>query len=414
MGRTRTVVVGAGAIGLACAWALARRGRHVTVLDAGAPGAGCTLGNAGWVVPALAAPIPAPGLVRKSLRWMLSRDSPLYIAPTAVPSLARWLWRFWGHCNAADHQAGLHAVAALNRGTLAAFDALAGEGVDVELHRDGLLYVFLDPRYMDASREEVRALEPYGYALPEPLDGAALRALEPGLSDEVTSGFLLPGEAHVRPETLAAGYATALQRLGGEVRAGVTVRGGREHGASVVLDTSAGPVEADEVLVAAGARSGEVLDGFGVRLPVQAGKGYSVTIPGAESVLRRPILMGESKVAVTPFDGALRVAGTMELSGVNERFDARRMAAIRRGVARYVRAPLPAGGTEWVGMRPLTPDGLPLLGRVPRLARVWVATGHAMLGITMAPVTGQAMAALMTGGTPPAPLEPFAPGRFRW
>lgn len=410
----RIIVVGAGAIGLACAYALAKRGRHVVVVDKGAPGDACTKGNAGWVVPSISAPVPAPGLTWTSLKWMLSSDSPLYIAPSAAPALSRWLWRFWRHCNQRDWRSGLEAVASINRGTFAAYDALAKDGVDFELHHDGLLYVFCATRYMEGVRAEFQHLKAYGYGIPDVLDGDELRRMEPALSDQVTAGFLVPEERHVRPETLASGYAAKLATMGVELRSGVEVRGGRASAHEVVLETSAGTIEGSELLVAAGAWSGEVIERFGVTLPVQGGKGYSLTIPGEGARVTRPIYFGESKIAATPFDGALRFAGTMELSGVNERFDARRMAAVRRGVGRYFRDALPPGGTEWVGMRPLTPDGLPMMGRVPHLANVWVATGHAMLGITMAPVTGEAMADVMTGAAPPAAMEAFAPARFRW
>jgi len=320
-------------------------------------------------------------------------------------------------------------VAALNRGTLAAFDALARDGVDFELHRDGVLCVFEHAAYMESSRRDFEALRDFGYAVPAALGGDALRAMEPALSSTVTAGFFTPEEYHVRPESLATGYAAALARMGVTLHTGVAVRGvrtggraagrtvGRAVGRTVVLQTSDGDIEGDELLVAAGAWSGEVVAQLGARLPVQAGKGYSLTIPGEGNRVSRPVYFGESRIAVTPFDGALRLAGTMELSGINERLDARRMAAIRRGAARSFRDLLPAGGTEWVGMRPLTPDGLPMLGRVPGQANVWVATGHAMLGVTLAPVTGEAMADLMTGAASPesmTAMTAFDPGRYRW
>ncbi|MBL8986404.1 MAG: FAD-dependent oxidoreductase [Gemmatimonadetes bacterium] len=412
----RIVVVGAGAIGLACAYSLAKRGRQVVVVDRGTPGDACTRGNAGWITPSISAPIPAPGLTWTSLKWMMSADSPLYISPAAAPALSRWLWRFWRHCNQRDFIRGLHAVASLNQGTLAGFDALVRDGVNFELHRDGLLFVFMDRKYMEGVRAEFEHYREYGYGVPAPLTGPELRRLEPGLSDEVSHGFLVPEEYHVRPESLAAGYAAKLASMGVEVRTGVTVTGGRMSGAKVTaLETTGGAIEADGVLVAAGAWSGQVVERFGVTLPVQAGKGYSLTVSGAGPRLTRPVYLGEARIGSSPFEGGIRFAGTMELSGVNERFDPRRMVGIRKGVARYLRDPVPAGaGTEWVGMRPLTPDGLPLLGRVPKFDNLLIATGHAMLGITMAPVTGEAMADLVTGATLPPSMPAFDPGRFRW
>ena len=415
---SRVVVVGAGVIGLACAYALRKRGLDVIVLDKGEPGGACSKGNAGWVTPSISAPIPSPGLTLSSLRWLLQSDSPLYIAPAAVPGLARWLWRFWRYCNRRDFLHGLRAVAELNRTTRSAFDALEREGVEFELHRGGMLCVFLDERAMRRVLAEFSPNRDYGYRMPDPVDGAELRRLEPALSDAVRAGFVVEEEYHVRPETLVAGYARRLREMGVEIRSGVLVTGGNgaRPGKPVTgVETSAGLVEGDQVMVAAGAWSGQVLTAFGVSLPVQAGKGYSITVSGGEPRLSRPLYLGEARIGGSPFHGATRFAGTMELSGVNETLDRRRIAGIRAGIARYLRCPVQEGeGTEWVGMRPLTPDGLPMLGRVPGYANLLVATGHAMLGITMAPVTGERMADLITGVAPPAALAPFEPGRFRW
>lgn len=412
----RTIVVGAGVIGLACAYALRKRGRDVVVLDVGPPGGACSLGNAGWVSPSISAPIPAPGLTWTSLKWMLRSDSPLYIKPTAVPGLSRWLFRFWRYCNRRDFEAGLRATAELNRHTLALFDALEADGVQCELHRRGILYVFCEPGSLESSLEEFTPLAAVGYAMPEPLDGAAMRALEPGLSDQVVGGFLVGAEYHVRPETLTSGYVSRLRDMGVDIRAGarVTAPLGDRTGWRGV-QTSRGPVEGDEIVLAAGAWTGSIAERFGASLPVQAGKGYSITVPTNGTTFTRPLYLGEAKIGASPFAGAVRFAGTMELSGINLELDPRRMRGLRRGINRYMRHPPgPTEGTEWVGMRPLTPDGLPMLGRAPGQRNVFVATGHAMLGVTLAPATGEALAQLVTDPRAEALYAPFAPGRFNW
>lgn len=416
MSGRRTVVVGAGVIGLAAAYSLLRRGREVVVVDRGQPGAACSAGNAGWVTPSISAPIPAPGLTWTSLKWMLSSDSPLYISPTAAPGLSRWLWRFWRHCNARDFERGLHAVASLNTRAIALFDELDRDGVSFELHRDGLLFVFRQDEYMEANRKDLEHYRRYGYRVPPALGRSELVALEPHLADGVRSGFLVAEEYHVRPESLAAGYAKHLAAAGVAIHSGADVTGFASSGGKLTaVRTSAGDFAADDVLIAAGAWTGQVVEHLGVRLPVQAGKGYSVTIDGRGDMLRRPVYLGEAKIGCSPFAGGVRFAGTMELSGVNTTLDRRRVAGIRRGIANYFSVPVGADeGTEWVGMRPLTPDGLPMLGRIPGMSNGFVATGHAMLGVTMAPITGETMADLMTGALDENTLAPFGPGRFRW
>ena len=412
----RTVVVGAGVIGLACAYALRQRGRDVVVIDRGQPGAACSAGNAGWVVPSISAPLPGPGVAADTIKWMLRSDSPLYIAPSAVPHLARFLWHFWRHCNRRDWLRGLEAVARLNLRTFQLFDRLEAEGLSFERYRDGLLFVFLDPDYMRAALAEFDHLHIAGYTRPDVLDGAALRQLEPTLSPEVTSGYLVTAEGHVRPESLCRAYVTRLEALGVPLMTNLQMVGAKtRNGRLERLQTSNGPVQGTEFLIAAGAESGEVTGYLGVKLPVQAGKGYSITIDRATSPVKRPMYLGEARVGCSPFNGVIRFAGTMELSGVNTVLNRGRIQGIRRGIARYLTLPVgESEGREWVGMRPITPDGLPLLGRVPRFDNVYIATGHAMLGVTLAPATAEVMADLMTAATPAPELSAFEPGRFRW
>ncbi|MBI4280262.1 MAG: FAD-dependent oxidoreductase [Armatimonadetes bacterium] len=408
-------IVGAGIIGLWCAYELGRRGARVTVIDKGTPGDGCSSGNTGWIVPSFSGPIAAPGLVGTSLRWMLSRDSPLYIRPAAMPRLAGWLLRFRRHCNARDYQRGLKAVAELGRPTMALFDALRADGVPFEMHHQGVLFVVLTRRTMDHVRADLDRMQPYGYAPPNVLSGDEVRDLEPTLRTEVAGGVLVEEERHVRPETLVAGLVRRLDELGVTVRAGVEVTGARRRGRAVVALSTAGmgEIEADHFLLAAGAWSGEVGRRFGLRLPVQAGKGYSITLHDPALALHRALYLDEAKVACSAFQGGLRLAGTMELSGVNDTVDTRRIDAIRRGADRYfTRWHHGERETVWMGMRPLTPDGLPVIGPAPGCENLFVATGHAMLGVTLAPATARVLADLILGQEVGVDLAPFAPGRF--
>lgn len=363
----------------------------------------------------MSAPIPAPGLVGTSLKWMTRRDSPLYIRPTLDPAFAAWIIRFWRNCRPGPYAAGLHAVAALNRRTMTLFDHLVADGVRFEMHADGLLFAGLHRSAVARALEEVWPLERIGYRRPELLSGDALRRLEPGLSSAVAGGFLVEEERHVRPESFASGLADWLRERGVALLSGPerAVVGLRRRGSELTaLVTLAGDVPADAVVLAAGAWSGALGARLGFAIPVQAGKGYSVTVSRPVAALQRPVDLIEARVACTPFDGALRLAGTMELSGVNLRMRPERLAAIRRAGDRYLAGWHGAEERPWVGMRPLTPDGLPLLGRLPGTANGFVATGHAMLGVTLAPATAEALAQLVLTGSSEANLAPFDPARF--
>jgi D-amino-acid dehydrogenase len=411
---SRTIVIGAGVIGLACAYELQRRGERVTILDRGEPGAGCSSGNSGWIVPALSGPVPAPGLLGTSLRWLLKADSPLYIRPRADLQFLGWLWDFRRHCTAPAHRAGLEAVAALNARTMELYDALEKDGVQIEMHRQGVLFAFLGRPALEHIARDLEQMRAFGYAEPVRLTAREVREVEPLIGPSVIGGILAEGERHVRPETLTAGLLRRLREGGADVRSGVEVSGLRRRGRAVTaVETVEGVLEADRVVIAAGAWSGVLASGVGYRLPIQAGKGYSITLTHPEASVRRPLYLDEARIAVSNFDGALRLGGTMELSGLDPALDMRRIEAVRRGADRYL---LGWGRGErevaWAGMRPLTPDGLPVIGSVPGVEGLYIATGHGMLGVTLAPATAFALAELVTTGRSSVSLSAFDPGRF--
>lgn len=411
---SRTVVVGAGVIGLACAWELRKRGEDVLVVDRGEAGAACSAGNAGWITPSISTPLPSPGLVGTSMRWMMKRDSPLYIKPRPNPAVAAWLATFWRNCSEDVYQRGLAALADLNSRTMPLFDQWQSEGIDFEMHKAGLLFLGLSEEAVAATAEEVAHVENIGYKKPKVLSGNEVRDLEPGLTQHVAGGFWIEEERHIRPETLTGRLVEQLNASGVETRAGVNVTGvTRKFGTITGVTTTEGSIAADRVLLAAGSWTGQLADSIGFKLPIEAGKGYSVTIEMPRRTITRPLDLIEARVAVTPFDEGLRLAGTMELSGLNLKLEPRRVEAIRQAGDRYL-GDWRGGRNErvWVGMRPLTPDGLPVIGRVPGTDNLYVASGHQMLGVTMAPATGEVVAELMIDGTSHVDLQPFAPGRF--
>lgn len=420
----RVAVVGGGIIGLCVAHYLERGGAEVVLLDRGEIGGGCSKGNGGWVCPSISRPLPAPGLTLASLRWMLRSDSPLYIKPSAMPALMGWLWAFRRHCNAESYRAGVAALAALNASTDRLYRGLADEGVEFERAERGTILAYDDESELRQTEELLARLGEERVGPVDVLDREALAEAEPDLASGMV-GLRVHGDAHVRPESFCAGLAASLGARGVEIRTGKRVAGFAREGrqlratlapaAESAAGAGGGPVKmgADVFVLAAGAETAALAATLGLKLPVQAGKGYSITVRNARVRLSQPVQVTPARIGFTPFQGAVRTLGTMEFSGINLRLDRRRIAILERAARRYLPGAL--DGTErvdWVGMRPVTPDGLPAIGRLPGLPNVCVATGHQMLGVTLAPSTGHALAQLVLGGRSGVDLAPFDPARF--
>ena len=387
----RVAVVGGGVIGLASAWYLKKAGAEPFVVEARSVGGGCSLGNLGWVCPSISTPLPTPGLTWTSLLCSLRRDGPLYVRPTAVPGLLPWLSRFRSHCNRADWERGVRKMASFNAKTMELYEELMADGVEFEFSRAGVLIAFRDRGKAEERCEELAAV---GASVWREVDEAELNELEPMLRPGFSCGFFVESDGHVRPETLTAGLAAGLRARGVEIVEGTAVVGFREEGRRVVaVRTDDGELDVDAVVLAAGASTGVLTRMLGWKIPLTAGKGYSVTIEGPRNQLRQPLYLGDALIGLTPFEGALRFGGTMELSGVNERLDRARVRSLRRVVERDVDIPeAREGGREWVGMRPMVPDTLPVVGRVPSRGNVFVNTGHQMSGVTLGLGTGGVVA----------------------
>jgi D-amino-acid dehydrogenase len=388
---------------------------QVTLLDKAEPAAGCSSGNAGWIVPSFATPLAGPGKVRAALHSLLAGDGAFRLSLRAIPQLAGWLMRFLRHCNSRDHQRGSEALGRLSGAVFQSLDELAASGVEFESHRQGTLYAFLRERELQATHAALCALGCLAQAQPRPLRGEALLACEPALSTEVCGGLYITGECHVRPESLSRGLLAALRSTGAVIRERVEVQGWEvRDGRIIAARTACGPVAGEHFVLSAGVDTALLAAPLELNTCLQAGKGYSLTFDDDEVRLRQPLDLVEAGVVCSPFAKGWRLAGTMELSGVDDRASPSQLEALRKSARRYLDLPRGAldGGKPWMGQRPLTPDGLPLIGRVPGLANGYVAAGHAMLGMTLAPVTGSIIADLVALGSSSFDISAFDPGRF--
>lgn len=413
-GDADVLILGGGVIGLACAHYLLAEGRSVRVLERGTVGGGASWGNCGTLTPSHSPPLAAPGMVLQALRWMLSPSAPLYVKPRWDPPLMRWLLAVAGRCNARDWRASGLAKGALLRYSRALVeDLVSGQYLDCGFEAGGFHYVFRSERALHRQQRDLPLLAELGIEA-QVLDGVALAAEEPALKPGMAGALFFPGDAQLRPDRYTAELARIVRAAGGVIEEGVRVTGlerGR-HGIEAV-QTSEGRRRAARVLVAMGAWSPEFERMMRMPVPVQPGKGYSITYDRPARTPRRPLVLKERSVCVTTWDDGYRLGSTMEFSGYDERLNRTRLDALERGAAEYLHDPVgPAKRQEWCGWRPMTPDDLPLLGRVPGHNNLWLATGHGMMGMGMSAGTGRLMADLMLGREPAIDPAPYAPARF--
>ena len=406
-------VIGAGMVGLSTAWFLQEAGVQVTVYDRDRVAAGASWGNAGWLTPALTVPLPEPAVLRYGLRAVLSPRSPVYLPLRADVTLALFLTGFVAHSTARRWRRGMAAYMPLNERALEAFDVLSAGGVMAPTHRaETFLACFRREREAERLRAELEQIRDAGQKAGfDAVTGWRVRAMEPALTDRVGAAVQIHGQRFLHPPEFVTSLAFAVQARGGQIVQGAEVIGVQHRPGGVTVATGAGErLRHDAVVLATGAELGRLAARFGVRWPVQAGRGYSFSVP-VERMPRGPLYFPTQRVACTPLGERLRVAGMMEFRRHGDPLDPRRIAAIVDAVRPFLTGvDLDDRRNEWVGSRPCTPDGLPLLGPTAS-PRVFVAGGHGMWGISLGPITGQLIAQTVLKGETPPELAPFDPLR---
>jgi len=415
--RRDVLVVGGGPVGACAAQALAADGASVTLIEKESevcPPISGAYANCGLLVPSYVTPLAAPGALGQGLRWMLDSSSPFYIAPRPSAALLRWLRLYRAAATPARARAAAPVLSALGTASADLHDAFAGDGGERWLyHRDGDVQVYEAPAALDEAVQEAEVARALGVRA-DVLGPADVRARFPGLRGALAGALFFPDDGHMDPALFTRAMADRAAASGAEVRRGTEAIALEPAGTGAVkVVTTRGDLIADQVVLAAGAWMPALAKGLGLTLPIEPAKGYSVDVDRPADFPELPMYLGDAHCVLTPMGDALRLGSTVELSGWDMTIRRKRVAGLRRAAQRVMGIPEDGPVRQiWRGPRPVTPDGLPVVGRVPRRERVILAAGHCMLGLSLGPVTGKLVAELAGGRQPSLDLAPLSPDRF--
>ncbi len=409
-------IIGGGIIGLSSAYYLNKAGFKVTIVDQGDFQEGCSFGNAGMVVPSHIIPLASPGMIAKGIRWMFNSQSPFYVHPRINGELLRWGWQFYRHATQDHVRKSIPALKELSLFSKSLYREWAKElPFEFGYQERGLIMLY---QRADTEKEEVEAAHIANDAGVEAkvLTPEEVQRLEPDVRVTVKGGVYYPGDAHLTPQVLVSRLIEHLKSTGVTFLPRTVIkRFGVSMSRITSLETDSTSHAFDDVILATGSWSGTVAAGLGLTLPMQAGKGYSFTLPKVEQNIRIPSILLEGRVAVTPMGQSLRFGGTMEITGVDHSINMNRVRGIVETIPKYypeMKVAMPDKKEVWHGLRPCSPDGLPYIGRIKKWDNVVVATGHSMMGLSLGPGTGKIVSELIMGAKTSLSAVSFDPERY--
>lgn len=409
------IVVGSGIIGLACAHYLSQAEMKVTVIDRRSLAGACSQGNCGYICPSHVLPLTEPGAIRAALKSLFNPRAAFRVKPRFSPALWNWMWQFARRCTERQMlDAGMHLKAILDSSMHEYRSLIAKEQFDCEWQQTGLLYVLQSEAGIQKFSHTDRILTDYFGVAAQQINGSDLPDFDPALKPDLAGAFYYPGDASLRPDRLNSAWVNRLQQRGVRFLENCTLQAlEKSNGRISVLKTSSGDLSADCFVFATGAWSPQLAKELECRIPIQPGKGYSVTMQRPQPCPRYPMLLPEHKVGVSPFESGYRLGSMMEFSGYDTSIPEHRITQLKRSAEPYLRAPYTDMEQErWFGWRPMTWDSLPIIGPTPRLANAYLATGHNMLGVSLAAATGKLIAELIHNQPTHIDAAPFSPARF--
>jgi D-amino-acid dehydrogenase len=409
------VIIGGGIIGIACAHYLHRAGYAVSVVDQGRIGGACSHGNCGYVCPSHVLPLTEPAAIRVAIKSLFQPNAPFRVKPTLDREVWRWFWEFAKRCRHHPMIEAGHQLKAILDASMSEYRRLMQEeSIDCEWKESGLLYVLQTAEGMKEFAETDALLTKTFGVQARRIEGCELPELDPALRPGLAGAFLYEGDTMLRPDTLCRSWKARLQAEGVQFVEFNQVLSIESLGNRLQrIITHQGPMEADTFVFATGAWSGAWGRELGCSIPIQPGKGYSVTMERPDLCPQYPMLFPQHRVGVTPFEGAYRLGSMMEFVGFDTSIPEARIQQLRYSAEPYLIEPHTEKVIEtWYGWRPMTWDSLPVIGRSPTLENTFFATGHNMLGLSLAPATGRLLSELVQGVTPHLDTRAFSPSRF--
>ena len=413
--RPDVIAVGAGVIGVACAHYLDAAGLRVTVIDQGTIGGACSGGNCGYICPSHVLPLTEPGAFGVAIKSLFTPDAPFRVKPRLDPALWNWMWQFARRCTHKQVlEVGVHLKAILDASIAEYRRLVRDEGLDCQWQETGLLYVLRTERGMRAFAETDKLLAGHFGVPAVRLDGAALPAFDPALKSGLAGAYHYPGDASLRPDLLMASWSQKLVTRGVRFIEHCRLERVNRADARVTgIETSQGPLAAERYVFALGGWSPRIAKELQCPIPIEQGKGYSVTMHRPDPCPRHPMLFPEHRIGVSPFEDGYRLGSMMEFAGYDESIPEKRIRQLHDSAKPYLITPSGPGPEKtWYGWRPMTWDSLPIIGQVPRLSNAFLSTGHNMLGMSLATATGKLVAEIMEGVSPHLDPAPFSPRRF--
>ncbi|UKJ08987.1 NAD(P)/FAD-dependent oxidoreductase [Solitalea lacus] len=410
------VIVGGGVIGLCSAYYLSKAGHKITIIDKSDMLSSCSIGNAGMIVPSHFIPLAAPGMIAQGIKWMFSSESPFYVKPRLNFDLASWGLKFYKAANTAKVEQAMPALRDISLLSRRLFDDLSNDqDLAFSFEGKGLVMLCKSEQTLEEETHVAHQANELGIKAIV-LNREEVWQKEPDLKPDVIGGVFFPGDAHCYPNAFVQSLLVSVQKQGVKIIRNTEVKGfttTKDKIDAVITDSE--HIRADEIIVAGGSWSSQMVKTLGLSIPIQAGKGYSITLDQPSVNLNYPSILCEARVAMTPMAGKLRVGGTMEISGINSDINLKRVAGIIKSVPEYfptMSLQMPKTEQIWSGLRPCSPDGLPYIGKSRKYKNLIVATGHAMMGLSLAPATGVIVQELIDGNKPSVNIDLFSPDRY--